>query len=488
MQKSLAKNSIYNIIYTVANILFPFVTSIYVSRILLPAGVGKVASAQNIASYFTTLATLGLPSYGVREFAKIRENRDKRNKLFTELLLLNIISTTLAVAGFFTLVYANLGFNGEWFLYAACGLTVAFNYLNIDWMYQGLEEYGYITGKSLLIKGLSLLTLFLFVKSKQDYVIYALISSLATGGNYIFNVIYARKFVSIDLSRVELKKHIKPVLLIACIIFLSSIYNKIDITMLNILATDESVGYYTYAQKTVNMVLTMANAVTAALLPRLSYYYDNDREGFYRLIDKGFQVLCFMTLPLAVGMVLVAPQAVEFLYGEAFEPAVLTIRLMCPLILIKGFGDLFCYQLVYSTKSEKIILPASASASVINILTNAALIPSLLQNGAVVASVFSEMITNTVQFIYMKKKVKFSVNIKVLAKGVFSTAVMAFCVLAIAQFKFSNTIVLVTEIVCGIVVYVVLNLVMKNTLIFEVLQKVKEKNHTYSLNDGEDAG
>lgn len=475
MQKSLVKNSIYNIIYTVANILFPFVTSIYVSRILLPAGVGKVASAQNIASYFITIAALGLPSYGVREFAKVREKKDKRNKLFTELLLLNIISTTLAVIGFFLLVYANGGFNSEWFLYAACGLAIAFNYLNIDWMYQGLEEYGYITGRSLLIKGISLLTLFFFVKAKQDYVAYALISSLATGGNYIFNVIHARKFVSIDLSEVQLKDHMKPVLLIACIIFLSSIYNKIDVTMLNILATDESVGYYVYAQKTVNMVLTMANAVTAALLPRLSYYYENDREGFYRLLDKGFQVLCFMTFPLAVGMVLVVPQAVELLYGEAFEPAVLTIRLMCPLILIKGFGDLFCYQLVYSTNSEKIILPASTSASVINILTNALLIPVFLQNGAVIASVFSEFVTNGIQFIYMKKKVKFSINVKTLAKGIVSTIVMALSVNIIVQLKLPNIIGLILEIFCGAIAYTVVNLVVKNTLIFEIMQKVKGK-------------
>ena len=476
MQKSLVKNSIYNIIYTVANILFPFMTSIYVSRILLPSGVGKVASAQNIASYFITIAALGLPSYGVREFAKVREKRDQRNKLFTELLLLNIISTTFAVIGYFLLVNANDGFKGEWFLYAACGLAIAFNYLNIDWMYQGLEEYGYITGRSLLIKGISLLSLFFFVKTKQDYVAYALISSLATGGNYIFNVIHARKFVPIDLSKVQLKGHLKPVLLIACIIFLSSVYNKIDVTMLNILATDESVGYYVYAQKTVNMVLTMANAVTAALLPRLSYYYDNDREGFYRLLNKGFQVLCFMTLPLAVGMALVAPQAVEFLYGEAFEPAVLTIRLMCPLILIKGFGDLFCYQLVYSTKSEKIILPASASASAINIITNAALIPTLLQNGAVIASVFSEFVTNAVQFIYMKKKVRFSINVKALTKGLISTIVMALSVYIIMQLKLPNIISLLSEILVGVIVYITVNLVMKNSLILETVQKVKRKN------------
>lgn len=475
MQKSLAKNSIYNIIYTVANLLFPFVTSIYVSRILLPVGVGKVASAQNIASYFVTLAALGLPSYGVREFAKVRDNKAERDKLFTELLLLNIISTTLAVVGFFILVFINAGFNGEWALYGACGLAIFFNYLNIDWMYKGLEEYGYITGRSLAIKGISLLALFLFVKTRQDYVAYALISSLATGGNYVFNVIHARKFVKIRLSGIKLIKHLKPVLLIACIIFLSSIYNKIDVTMLNMMATDESVGYYSYAQKTVNMVLTMANAVTAALLPRLSYYYENDREGFYRLLDKGFQILCLMTLPLAVGMALVAEQTVQFLYGEAFAPAVLTIQLMCPLILIKGFGDLFCYQLVYSAKSEKIILPAAASASVINVITNAALIPTLLQNGAVVASVISEFVTNAIQFIYMKKKVKFNVNWKSLIMGIISTAVMSVCVLGLMLLKLPNTIGLIVEVGCGALVYIVINLMMKNALMFEMIQKAKTK-------------
>lgn len=475
MQKSLVKNSIYNIIYTIANILFPFVTSIYVSRILLPNGVGKVASAQNIASYFVTIAALGLPSYGVREFAKIRESSRKKNKLFTELFLLNIISTTLSVIVFFVLVLKNNGFNGEWGLYIACGLSIVFNYLNIDWMYKGLEEYGYITGRSLLIKGASLVALLLFVRTRQDYVMYALISSLATGGNYIFNIIYARKFVKLDWKYIELKKHIKPVLLIASIIFLSTIYNKIDVTMLNMLATDESVGYYTYAQKTINMVLTMANAVTAALLPRLSYYYENDKEEFYKLIDKGFQALCFLAFPLAVGMALVAPQAVSVLYGKAFLPATLTIRLMCPLILIKGFGDLFCYQLVYSTKSEKIILPAATVASLINIVTNTILIPILLQNGAVIASVFSELVTNGIQFIYMKNKVKFSINYKAFIRSIISTGIMAICVYVAMKINISNIIGLILEMVIGVIVYIGLNLFMKNTLMIEILKKMKFK-------------
>lgn len=475
MQKSLAKNSIYNIIYTVANILFPFVTSIYVSRVLLPDGVGKVVSAQNIASYFVTIAALGLPSYGVREFAKVRENEQEKNKLFTELLLLNIISTTLALIGFCILVFINGGFNDEWFLYGACGLAVFFNYLNIDWIYRGLEEYGYITERSLIIKGLSIIALFLFVKTRQDYVMYALVSSLAMGGNYVFNVVHARKFVKMEISNIEIKRHLKPVLLIACIIFLSSIYSKIDVTMLNMMATDESVGYYAYAQKTVNMVLTMANAVTATLLPRLSFYYEEDRDGFYRLLDKGFQILCFLAFPIAIGMTLTASQIVEFLYGKAFAPTALTIQLMCPLILIKGFGDLFCYQLVYSTKNEKIILPAAASASGINIVANAVLIPTFLQNGAVIASVFSELTTNSIQFIYMKKKIKFRFNMKILMKSLISTAVMAISVWAIMQLQLPNMVGLVAEVTCGGLVYIILNLAMKNMLLRELLEKIRKK-------------
>lgn len=475
MQKSLTKNSIYNIIYTVANIFFPFLTSIYVSRILLPIGVGRVASAQNIASYFVTIAALGLPSYGVREFAKVREYSSQKNKLFTELVLLNFISTTVAVIGFFCLLFINDGFNGEWHLYFASGLSIFFNYINLDWMYQGLEEYGYITGRSVVIKTISFVALFFFVKTRNAYVYYALISSLATGGNYVFNVIHARKFVKFDFFHIELKKHLKPVLLIAFIIFLSSIYSKIDITMLNAMATDESVGYYTYAQKTVNIIITMSNAVTTALLPRLSFYYDNDREAFYNLLDKAFQVLCLIAVPLCVGLALVAPQVVSFLYGKAFTPAVLTIQLMCPLILIKGFGDLFCYQLVYSTKSEKIILPASASASVINIAANAALIPSMLQNGAVIASVFSELVTNLVQFIYMKKKIKFTLNISVLLKSLGTTLLMTVCVISVMQIRVSNALGLFLEIGCGGIVYIIANYLLKNSLLLELFYKIRQR-------------
>lgn len=478
MQKSMLKNSVFNIIYTASNILFPFITSIYVSRILLPVGVGKVASAQNIASYFVTAAALGLPSYGVREFAKVREDTAKKSSLFTELFIINLISTTISLIAYIFVLILNNGFNGEGTLYICCGLAIFFNYLNIDWIYQGLEEYGYITGRSVVIKCISLALLVVFVKTREDYVAYALLTSLALGGNYIFNVIHARKMVGFTLVNLKIRKHIKPIVFIAGIIFMSTIYNKIDITMLSALSTDEAVGYYSYAQRTVNIVLTMCSAVTAIFLPRLSYYYDNEKAVFYKLMDKGFQILCLGVVPLAVGLFLTANQAVVLLYGDSFTPTGTTIKLMCPLILIKGFGDLLCYQLAYSSKNEYILLPGSAIASIINVITNSILIPLYAQNGAVIASVMSELTTNIIQFLYLKRKIKYHISNTALVLSLFSTMVMAAVVCAIIKMNLPLAVALAMEISIGGAIYLLMNIALKNRILSEMLTKVLKKHNT----------
>lgn len=451
---------------------------IYVSRILLPVGVGKVASAQNIASYFVTAAALGLPSYGVREFAKVREDTAKKNSLFTELFIINLISTTISLIAYIFVLILNNGFNGEGALYICCGLAIFFNYLNIDWIYQGLEEYGYITGRSVVIKCISLALLVVFVKTREDYVAYALLTSLALGGNYIFNVIHARKMVGFTLVNLKIRKHIKPIVFIAGIIFMSTIYNKIDITMLSALSTDEAVGYYSYAQRTVNIVLTMCSAVTAIFLPRLSYYYDNEKAVFYKLMDKGFQILCLGVVPLAVGLFLTANQAVVLLYGDSFTPTGTTIKLMCPLILIKGFGDLLCYQLAYSSKNEYILLPGSAIASIINVITNSILIPLYAQNGAVIASVMSELTTNIIQFLYLKRKIKYHISNTALVLSLFSTMVMAAVVCAIIKMNLPLAVALAMEISIGGAIYLLMNIALKNRILSEMLTKVLKKHNT----------
>ena len=454
--------------------MFPLITSVYVSRILLPYGVGKVAYAQNIVSYFATFASLGLHSYGVRELAKIRDRLEEKRRLFTELVFLNSISTTVAIFFYWKLVVENVE-SSDIGLYIASGIIIIFNYINIEWFYRGIEEYRYITNRNLAIKIVSLFALILFVKTRQDFVIYAWICSLGTGANYIFNILYARKFVTFNCSNICLKKHIKPLFAVTLTVFLGTIYSKIDITMLGKIATDEAVGFYSNSQKIVTIVITLSNAITGAFLPRLSYYYDNNRELFYQVLNYAFRILCIITLPLTVGLFLLAEQLVVVVYGMSFIPVANTIRILCLLILIRSFGDLFCYQMAYSTKNEKIIVPASGCSAVMNIVLNGVLIPIWKQNGASIASIISELLTNSIQFLYMKKRIKICFELRDLWVSIISTIFMTIIVIGIMKIQISTMIALMLEVLCGAVIYIVLNIVLKNSLLEELIQMMKSK-------------
>lgn len=209
--KSLAKNSIYNILYKCSNLVFPLIISAYVSRILFAEGIGKVSSAQNIVTYFTLLAALGLPTYGTKIIAACGENRLSRDKAFSELFIINLCST-LICSGIYCVIIFNIPyFYQRLDLSIVCGLAIVFNAINVDWFYQGREEYGYITIRNLIIKLISLISVFLLVKTVDDYIIYALILTLSKVANNIFNIVHLRKSVSITLQGINVIQHIKPV-------------------------------------------------------------------------------------------------------------------------------------------------------------------------------------------------------------------------------------------------------------------------------------
>ena len=473
--KSLAKNSAFNAVYTILNLLFPLITSVYVARVLLPEGVGKVAYAQSVVSYFVILASLGLPNYGLREIARIRENQEKKNRLFSELLIVNSISTTIALAAFFILTITVPGFSNQMPLFLACGALIFLNYFNIDWFYQGEEEYVYIVCRSVIIKVLSILALFLFVKQSTDYVVYAWISSLALGGNYIFNILHSRQYVQITFKNIDIRPHIKPIIVMAAGVLLSSFYGKIDTTMLGIMSGDRETGLYTNGLKIIDMVITTSTAITAVFMPRLSYYYLNDKEEFTKLIKNGNNILSFITFPLAIGLFVVAPKAVVLLFGPEFLGAASIIRVLCILIVIKGFGNLLCFQLVMCTGNEKERIPATFFGSLSNVIMNAIFIPIAAGVGAAIASVVSETIVNGYQLIKMKKNVDIRFDIKIVFKSVFSAVIMGLVCCLVERIEMNLLLSTIITVVSGIVVYIISNILLKNEMIFQILTMIRKK-------------
>lgn len=465
MEKSLENNSFFNIIYNLANILFPLITSMYVSRALLTDGIGRVVYSQNIASYFVMLASLGLPAYGVREIAKCGNCDEKTNKLFTELLLINACVTVLAVIAYAALVFCNTRFRANCLLFLCSGITIFMNFFNIDWFYQGKEEYRYISLRSVFVKIVSLVMVIVFVKKASDYIKYVFISSLAVTLNYMFNIVHIRKFVRLDFHDIRLKRHFAPLAVLALSAFLASAYSKIDVTMLGSMSTENAIGLYSNAHKITEIIIVMCSSISAVFLPRLSYCYEHNKEDFYNLIHFGIKVLGFIAFPCTVGLFIIAPEILVLFFGKSFLGASAVLRIFSILIVIKSFGNLLCYQLVIATGNERKRLPAYFAAAILNIGFNACLIPKMAQNGAAIASVISELAVNGIQLFSICKVVRLPLPSKELTQDIISTGVMGMIVFAIKHLIVSPLPVVIICVMAGIISYAGANVIIKNEMI-----------------------
>ena len=165
---SVTRNAVYNIAYTVIGLAFSLISSIYISRVFAPAGVGHIAYMNNIVSYFVSFAPLGIPTYGIRAVAD-SNNKQTLNNTYSELFILNFFSTVFFSVIYIVLVFVNPNFYKEMTLYLIAGIPLFLNIFNNDWFYRGVEKYKYITIRSTLIKILSLVAIFVFVRDKSDF-------------------------------------------------------------------------------------------------------------------------------------------------------------------------------------------------------------------------------------------------------------------------------------------------------------------------------
>lgn len=468
----MAKNSIYNVIYRISNLLFPLITSMYVARVLTENGVGQVAYAQNMASYFVTFASAGIADYGVREIAGVRNDSRKMNRLFTQLVVLNSLITAVSGLGYLLCVFLTREIVKQTNLLLICGLSVIFNGINVEWFYRGNEEYRYIVLRSIFLKFLLMFAVVFLVKDTQDYMIYALLVCLATGGNHIFNLVHLQKKVRLDFSGFELRKHISPLIVITFCAFLGTIYSKTDITMLGMMESAAAVGYYTYAHRTIDVVVTSCIAVTSVFLPRLSYYYQYDRAQFFRLLNLGMRLITFFAIPAFFGVMILSSEITELLYGPAFNPSATALRIFSVLIIIKGFGDLLCYQLVLCTGNEKKRIPAYLFAAVSNIILNFLLIPRWSFAGAAMASVISEMVVNGYQMVQMRKEVNLPMDKKAVLQALLSSGAMSIAVLIMKQIEISLIGRVCLAVFVGGTVYGCVNLFLKNKLLLDGIKKI----------------
>lgn len=473
--EKIVKNAIFNVVYKILNIVFPLVGYTYVARILLADGVGVNSAVQTNVSYFVILATLGLPAYGVKEIARTGKNLGDRNRIFSELFIVNTILTLVSLILFLLCVAFFPAFSLNKTLYYIYGISIILNFINVDWLYQGLEEYVYIAVRSSFIKLISLVAIFWFVKDADDVIAYAMINVLAISGNYFFNIVHAKQYVIFTADGLNIVRHFRPLGYIALGTISTELYARIDITMLDIMKNGRMVGLYTYSQKLINLVIMALVAVTSVFLPKLSLYFHEAREKFNYLLRVGTNIVIFISLPACIGIACISRPLILAIFGEDFVGAINCLRILALMIPLKCVGDLICYQVLLCAGKEAILMKLYILTMLINIISNLLLIQYFDIVGAATASLISELCVFILALHYSRKYMQNVLDNNNLCKSILSSVIMGVFAFAVTKINWPDYLVVFLAVIIGMGSYCLCNLLFKNYCIIQILTKQKNK-------------
>lgn len=472
--KSIIKNSAFNIIYKVLNVFYPLISEAYIARVLQPEGVGKIALALTITTYFTTVAALGIPNYGVKAIGSVQSDFDKRSKVFSELIAINFISTMAVFMCYLLFVFV-INKNIDERILMIFSILVIANFINIDWFYQGIEKYGYIATRSLIIKIIALVMLFLFVRKKEDVYIYAIIIVFASCGNYLLNILNIHKYIKLKLNKIEIKKHMRPIIYLLFATCATEIYTMLDSTMIGLLRSEVELAYYSNASRLVRTIFNVLTAMCAVLLPRLSLLFKENKIDEYKdLSIKGVMIALFFAIPGAIGTFVLAGRMIPLLFGTLFNPSEVALRILAVLIIVFSVAYTGGHIILISSNNENYILRATILGAIINFSLNLVSIPYLGYIGAAIASVIAETVV-TIMLVYYAQKCCYNVvPLKFIIKVITTSLFMGFVVYTIQRLISNHLLAVATSVFIGVFTYLCLNMLLKNEVLLMFTKRLEK--------------
>lgn len=391
----------------------------YAARVLAPEGIGKAQFIFLLSQYIALLAALGIPIYGAREVARLRSQPAALSGLLRALLLLNGLTGLvlfLLFAGC-ALWLPQLAPNQT--LYLTGSLLILFSFTSVEWAYTGLEIFRQMALRSVFIKTLSLLCLFIWVRSPADLQFYL---SLQVGSLLLYNFLNLSgllphlKKQNISL---HLKSHIKPLLLIFGTTIASTLYTTFDSILLGFLATDAAVGYYTAATKIAKISLPLVMAYGAVSLPAITVAIKEENTTVLAdHLQKSYAYITSIGAPISVGLFAFAKPLVLLFSGDAFGPAILTLRLLAPMPLLIGLGYFWGYQVALPLGREKVLLYAALLGMVVSVVGNLLLVPLLQQDGAAISGIAAELAVTIVYYAGVKNQLHVPDSFRVLFQSI----------------------------------------------------------------------
>lgn len=477
MKKSITKNYIYNLAYQILVLILPLITTPYISRVLGAENIGIYSYTLSISAYFILFGSLGISLYGQREIAYNQGEKNKCSIIFWEIIILRTITMLISLT-----LYYFISVNGQQYqiYYKILTLELIANCLDISWFFQGIEEFKKTVSRNMVVKLISIISIFMFVKKESDLYIYFFIYvfSLLIGNLSLW--LYLPKYlVKVKINKLHIKRHLKPTLELFIPQIAVQVYTVLDRTMIGTIISDKSeVGFYDQSQKIIKILLTVITSLGTVMMPRIaSNFSSGEKEKINEYMKKSFNMVFLLAFPMIFGIIAVSGAFVPIFFGDGYSKVAILMNVICPIILLIGLSNVMGTQYLLPTKRQKEYTISVIIGAITNFIINACLIWKFGAIGASIGTVVAELTVTSVQIFYTRKDFDWKEIIRMSFNYLIASLLMFVVCLIIGKNIRNNFISLVVQVVVGGIIYGVILIILKDKLVIELLNRLKGVFH-----------
>lgn len=479
MSKSLAKNAFYKLFLNIFNIIVPLLVGSYATRILQSKEMGDVNYAQSIYQYFYIFATFGIYQYGLREISRVRDNKEKLSRVFTNLFIITLI--TNVVTSIVYVLFINIVFKQSDIYIIALIMTMNFfsNIFYVEWVAEGLEEFDFITIKTIIIQSIYSILVFIFVKSADDTDAYVYLLAIALFANYIVSYIYIKKKIKFNFNEIELGKHIKPMILVVILSNANILYTNLDKVMLGSILTTDVVALYTMSLGIAYIVNNLLLTFVQVTIPRLSFYLSHgDDEGYVKLLNIISRIYLMILFPASIGLFVVARECILLYGGSGYVDAIPLMSCFAFYMITTGYENILSNQVMYLNGKEKEQVRYVFMGGLINLILNSILYFMGIFSGitVVLTTIIANSILVTLEYYYVRKKLKLKINLFGFDKIKYLIIALIFIPVTIILRKFVSGVIISLLVIAlvNIIIYFAILFIIKDELLLEGIEIAKE--------------
>ena len=468
--KRIIKNLGYQTLYQILAICLPLITSPYISRVLGAEGLGAYSYTYSVVNYFTLFAMLGTLSYGSKSIAIVKGDRESLTHVFWGIYYFQAIVSVISIFAY--ILFLRVVVEKNIFIAAVQITWIIGCLLDISWFFFGLEEFKITVVRNIVIKILTILAIFLFIKQPQDVWKYALIMSFGTLLSQIALWPFLPRYITVYRPSVkEVCMHIKPNIMLFVPLLGLSVYHIMDKTMLGIVCNNAESGYYYNADKVMSMPLTVIMATGTVMLPKMSELVakgSDDEENY--LFHTSLNVFMILTIGMAFGISAIAQDFIPFFFGPGYERCINLVYIFSLIMIFKALANIIRNQFLIPHNYERVYIISVFAGAILNLVANYILIVvmNLGAVGACLGTLVAEVTTCILYIVAIKDKIEIISILQGMFVYILFGLLMALCVFGFASNMPTSIWSLMLEVFLGTIIYF--------TLCIYYIRKHKENN------------